>query len=331
MELALAARPARIIALVDQSSSMSAALIWDPGHSRWQEAAAGVEHLANEAASRGFELGLDGFPDGSLDYFEDCHDECCADPACMMSQYARCTALSIRCDRNCTVDLPPIIPLAEADVSGPQMIDYMSLAYLPGIYTHTPLVEQLGYYLEDRSAEMPGFYAGDGRSFLVLITDGEDSCFDTSETPDIPAIVAELARLASALVDTRGIRLVPIGIGENTGNMADELDAIAAHGGTGYTSFFPVDQDGQLEAVLSVIAESFTSCVFDADPPDGIADPETVRIELGGVEQAFDPGCADGWRWAADSTPEAPRIELCGAACQAVKGGQVELSGRSGC
>ena len=39
----------------------------------------------------------------------------------------RCISLMVTCNRGCDVDLPPIVPLDRASISGPLIIDYMNL------------------------------------------------------------------------------------------------------------------------------------------------------------------------------------------------------------
>jgi hypothetical protein len=241
----------RIIFLLDQSISMADDVSWTTGHTCWDEVHDELEYLFNNLGDGSFYFGLDAFPDGTLEYFEACHDECCADPACFAQNMVYCISLASMCTRGCSVDLPPIVSLSEKSTSGPEIISYMNLSYLPGTFTSTPLVAQMQYYNQDLSEDMPGFYSGDGNSYLVVISDGEDTCDESSE--NIPAIVAELSGITSSINTNYGIKTIAVGFSDTSGNTADELNAIAANGGTEYTTFFPITESGSLRTALNTI------------------------------------------------------------------------------
>lgn len=237
----------RVIFLLDQSSSMTDDLPWNIGNTHWDEVSNEFEYFFNNLEDGNLYFGLDAFPDGTLEYFENCYD-----PDCFTTipPTLKCMALASICNRGCSVDLPPIISLSDKSISGPEILLYMSLDYLPGQYTNTPLVEQMRYYNQDLSADMPYFYSGDGNSYLVIISDGEDTCEDTSETPDYPAIIDELASVTSSIYTNYGIKSIAIGFSDTSSNLASELNAIAANGGTGHTTFFPITESGGLRSAL---------------------------------------------------------------------------------
>ena len=323
-------QPVRVMFLLDQSSSMREAIPWLPGRSRWEEATDGLTHLVEDTRIRDSFLGLDAFPDGTIEYFEGCWDECCSDPVCFATQLMRCMNLSARCDRGCDVDLPPIVPLDRAFVSGTAIIEYMSHDFLPGAFASTPLVEQMHYYLEDHRTTMVDFYSGDDLSYLVTISDGDDTCYGDPEDPEmVDAIVAELGRVADELVDTWHIRSFAIGFGDTSGDMARELNAIASNGGTEFTEFFSVDEAGELRGALDSISASIMSCVYDVSDHDAVADPDEVNFYFDSELVGYDATCSNGWRWTDASHLQ---VEFCGASCARLREGEVaDVEGRFGC
>jgi hypothetical protein len=276
-----------------------------------------------------FSFGLDPFPDGDLEYLERCHDECCQDPVCIMSQPARCMNMSMGCGRGCAVDLPPFVPLGTPSVAAAPIIDYVNLEWVPTTFGMTPIVEQLRYYLTDRSAEMPDFYANDGTAYLVVISDGADTCEDGAEDPDVAMIVANLTDVTSRLVSERGIRTIAIGFGDTSGDMARQLNAIAAAGGSDFRSFFSITTDGGLAEAFARISTAIISCEYAIDDVDATADPEAVNFYFDSEPIGYDPTCAAGWRWTDENRD---RVEFCGAQCEMLKSGEVsEVEARFGC
>jgi hypothetical protein len=324
-EFEIAMEPVRVMILLDESSSMGSALPWLPGSDHWDEATAGLQHLLEDRVSRNFYFGLDAFPDGTTTYFEGCYLPCCP-LTCPFNP--TCLGLMVSCNRGCSVDLPPIVTMDRAALSGPQIIDYMGLTYLPGTFTSTPLLRQMQYYQADHSAEMADFYSGDGKSYLVVVSDGEDTC-DVSEGTDIDAYIAQLGTVTADVLATRGIRSFAIGFGDTSGTMAEELNAIASNGGTPFTEFFPITADGALVAALDAISSEIVSCVYDIEEPDATADPDSVNFYFDGVVVGYDDACVNGWRWT-DATHL--QVEFCGATCDQLSTGVVErIEARFGC
>ncbi|MBN2353820.1 MAG: hypothetical protein JXD23_14700, partial [Spirochaetales bacterium] len=243
---------ARFLILLDQSPSMNDDVGWAAGRSKWEEARDEIEYFIGRLAGTNHAVGLDAYPDGDLPYLERCHDDCCADPACLANNIVRCANLAITCGRGCSVDLAPIVPPADAEASGTGIADYLELAWLPCTFGSTPLVKQLQYYDRDLSAVMPDFYVHDGKSYLIIIADSGDTCEDP-DFPDAPAVVAALSAAAAGLYGDYGIRCVVIAfLGPGAAGAAG-LNAIAANGGTKFTTFFPVTESGALRTALEEI------------------------------------------------------------------------------
>jgi hypothetical protein len=327
-EFDISMQPVRVMFLLDQSSSMVESA-WG-GHSHWTELTAGLTALLTDPRNEDFYFGLDPFPDADMDYLVRCHDECCQDPLCFARQMRRCMTMSLGCARQCATDLPPWVPLARAPESGPRIIEYVNLDVVPESFGMTPIVDQMRYYLADHSADMPDFYSNDGNSYLVIVSDGDDTCEGDREDPEnVSLIVSELTSVTSDIVDTWGIRSFAIGFGDTSGDMARELDAIAANGGTEFTTFFPVTEDGALQAAFDTIASSLVSCFYEIDEPDATADPNQVNFYFDGEVVGYDVTCANGWRWTDDSHQE---VEFCGTACtRLMEGGVTTIEARFGC
>ena len=151
---------------------------------------------------------------------------------------------------------------------------------------------------------------------------------------DIDAIVASLETVTASIFATYNIRAFAVGFGDTGGTMARELNAIAANGGTGHTTFFEVDSPGDLVAHFDTIASEIVSCVYAIEEPSATADPEEVNFyfELtSGTEEVIgmDAGCTNGWRWT-DGTHT--MVEFCGPQCDRLRAGEVEnIAARFGC
>jgi hypothetical protein len=319
--------------LLDQSSSMGTGIDWGQT-SHWKEAAAGLEHLLNDERNRGFFFGLDPFPDATLEYLERCNDPCCMDPLCLLTpaNALRCLNLTASCGRACTTDLPPIVPLGRTPESGPEIIQYMNYSFLPDSNGLTPLIDQLRYYLEDRRHEMPEFYSGDGSSYLLIVSDGAESCQTTGAEGEAEAIAQEIGDVTAQILERHGVMSFAIGFGDTTGTMADQLNAIAENGGTLFQSFFPVSEEGALQEAFDKIAATIVSCVYDIGEPSAAADPDRVNFFFDGQPVGHDPTCMDGWNWTAESTPERPQVEFCGPSCERLMDGLVsQIGAEFGC
>ncbi|MEZ4265957.1 MAG: vWA domain-containing protein [Myxococcota bacterium] len=100
------------------------------------------------------------------------------------------------------------------------------------------------------AAENFGGYGG----ALVLLSDGENACGSNDWSDGSGA--AEAAR---ALYADFGVRTFVIGFGY-TGN-EQQLDAIAAEGGTGMTTFVKTGDEKALANALGAVVEDFKSCL----------------------------------------------------------------------
>jgi hypothetical protein len=217
------------------------------------------------------------------------------------------------CDRACAVDLDPIVPLAASETSSPQILDYLGYEFLPCAFTSTPLLAQLEWYRDVGPTALSGFFdTAGGTSVLLVISGEEDVCDADEENPDIPALVAALAAATGDLYDEHQIMSFAAGFGDTAGNMADELNAIAANGGTTFSEFWPLDDATDVGDALEQVFDEVASCVFNVESEEATAEPELVNVYLDTELVPYDDECVDGWRWV-DLSYE--QIELCGMNC----------------
>ena len=96
------------------------------------------------------------------------------------------------------------------------------------------------------------------------------------------------------------------------------------HGGTEFTDYLIAEDEASLEAALNSIANTVYSCVFDIDEPDASANPDLVNFYFEGEIVYYVDDCSqgDGWTWHND---EHTKVEFCGAACDMLKDGLVDV------
>jgi hypothetical protein len=156
---------------------------------------------------------------------------------------------------------------------------------------------------------------------VLLVTDGAPNC-----APAPPAVCECTAGSALcnpehcldhgavdavAALAADGLRTYVIGF--NTSEWTNILNQMAAAGGTGHDTYFPVEDGPALEAALAEITGTLLSCSYELD--EAPYDIQYVRVVVDGVEvehESRDP--ARGWRLQGDTT-----IELVGDACDALR------------
>ena len=196
----------------------------------------------------------------------------------------------------------------------------------------TPLYLAMERYLD--ASHAPLFMSEDGRPFLVIVSDGKDTC-----DPDGPdetgredgASVFQLGDLSESLRDEMGISTIVIGFGD--GVDPDQLNAVAKQGGTEFTSYLVAQDADELETAFNEIAWSVIGCEYSL----GEYDPQTIDLEkvnflFDGKKVEQDAGCKTeqvGWTWAND---EKSAVEFCTAACNMLKNHEVnDISAVIGC
>jgi hypothetical protein len=120
-----------------------------------------------------------------------------------------------------------------------------------------------------------------------------------------------------------GIGTIVIGFGD--GANPDQLNAIAAAGGTVFDTYIDAQDGDALDAALNDIASTVVvSCLFKLNNYD----PETVNTDrvnvlFDGTPVPRDNGCAkgEGWTWADD---ERTTIQFCEGACTQIENDSVD-------
>jgi len=214
---------------------------------------------------------------------------------------------------DCQVDAPIIVdcgPDTESAIHG-------ALAGMSTIVS-TPLYEALHNFLDPDYA--PGCTESEYAEYILLVADGEDSCSSVT--------AGDFAELTQELV-LSGIKVIVVGF--NVVWDAEQLNAIAANGGTAFTTYLDADDEPSLDAALAAIAVSIDSCFFFIDSAAASAHPELVNCYFDGALLYMDEDCSSGsgWRWADE---EHTQIEFCPDSCALLGAGEVdEITATYGC
>jgi hypothetical protein len=213
----------------------------------------------------------------------------------------------------CYVDAPVVIDC------GPDTETAIADA-LEGMTTvsMTPLYDALNNFTDPDYA--PGCTATPYNKYILLIADGEDSCSSPS--------VSDFVSLTSLLVEL-DIKVIVVGF--NVVYVAETLNAIAANGGTTFTTYLNASDEPTLTAALATIGTSIIDCVFTIDEPDASANPDLVNFYFDGELLYMDEDCSSGsgWRWVND---EHTQVEFCADSCQEIKDDLVDtITATFGC
>jgi hypothetical protein len=287
----IAVKPTRLMILEDMSFSMNDTTVADPVNWSWARPA--LEYLINQWGYSQFEFGFDIFPDLS--------------------------------GGMCNVKNPVIADCAPGTEQ--KILTWVANHEPNG--GATPLYCAMNKLLDP--AYVTRFGAPDATSYMIAITDGSDNCGDgccTGLTQKCIATAQEFAALTQKIV-AAGIRVFTIGFG--TGVSAQELNAIAKNGGTGFNTYFNAEDQAGLQDIFDTIAQSVVSCVYDIDSPSAQSDPDKVNFYFDDVVVPYDEDCAQGvgWTWT-DDTHTA--VEFCDQACEQLQGGGVsDISAKFGC
>lgn len=190
----------------------------------------------------------------------------------------------------------------------------------------TPLLAAMKKFLT--TANAPRFLSQDATSYLIIVSDGDDTC--AGGFFQMGATAAQLSSAASSLLKQRGVRTFVIGFGD--GASPTKLNAIAAAGGTGIKQFINAMDRQELTDALNQIGSSVVSCVYDlGGQSNASADPDKANFYFDDEVIGRDDGCAhgSGWQWANGAKT---RVEFCKNACERLQAGQVDnISVTFGC
>jgi hypothetical protein len=212
---------------------------------------------------------------------------------------------------------------SDAAIENAQTIIDLMVQY--GTERTTPLFMALENYTDATHA--PIFFNPDARRFLIVVSDGMDSCGnDTGRN----ITNQQLSDLTTQIVDEQGLGVFVIGFG--SGADPDQLNAIASVGNTEFTEYLDAQDAASLEEALNTVAESVVGCVFElGDYDPDVVDTNTVNFYFDGVGIPQDPDCAQnmGWTWLDDARTQ---VEFCEDACEWLRSGDVDtISAEAGC
>lgn len=217
--------------------------------------------------------------------------------------YPKITATPYKDTGACDVDPGVEVEIAPMNAAG-------VLAGIPaadfGVLGGTPIESGLKEAYTYLNALGPG-----NQRFVLLIADGE-----ISKTCPGEVILEAIGLVAGA--EQAGIYTYVVGIDVDP-SISDQLSALAEAGGKvnpdGPEPFYQTTNQIELQAAIQEIVDDTLSCVIDVDPEP--SEPALFEVWIGKDQVPAATDCAkdDGWVW---TKPHA-QIELCGAACVALK------------
>ncbi|MET0339968.1 MAG: vWA domain-containing protein [Polyangiales bacterium] len=154
--------------------------------------------------------------------------------------------------------------------------------------------------------------------FVLLVTDGDPNCSSSwipnngSGQSDPEARQQTIAAIQA--LNNDGVRTYVVGYQTAGTGFSQQLDMMAAAGGTGAKTHRSVDSGSDLQIAIEEIASRAVSCSYKLDK--AVSDPSYVLVQVKGKTRAYGNG-ADGWALG----PDMQTITLTGAACDAVQDG----------
>lgn len=149
--------------------------------------------------------------------------------------------------------------------------------------------------------------------YVLLVTDGDPNCagppaFDGSD----PLARRQTLDAVEALTAAQ-IKTYVVGIQTAGTSFVDQLDEMAALGGTGETAHRSVESGADLAKTFQEIVDRAVSCSFKLEA--SMVDPSYVLIQTAGQPRAFQN--QNGWTLGSDMKT----VTLTGAACESVRSG----------
>lgn len=282
--------PARLMILQDISGSMTSQTgIFGTGPTRWVAAKAALKSVLNNPTNSKIQFGFDVFPN----------------------------------DGYCGVAGSVVVDTAVG--TSAQIINQLGMLSPSG---NTPLciavrnfdgIVSMGYANK--------FHAPGADKYLLIVSDGEDTCGGTmcgsgsSNALALSAVVAELLLY--------GVKTYVIGFGLGPGSL--QLTAMAMAGGTGSMTYIDVSNQTQLQNAMNNISGYLGKCVYDLKNVDATADPDKVNFYFDGELVPYSPNCNSGYGWDWRG-PDHKSVEFCKKACDKLRDDQVnKISATFGC
>ena len=260
-------------------------------------------------------------------------------------------------DNTCGVQSLPSVPVSKLDATQIAALKQALMQTTPS--GGTPLVgaTTLAYaYLHQEAGMAPGCVepcGAHGNRYVVLITDGTDSCPMPSRAQDAAACTAAgsctnyLVKTAAPNAAQANIKTYVIGA-PGSEPARGYLSELAFVGGTaknaGKCNHDPTAQTGDchfdmtsspdfagaLASALGSISGAALGCEFAVPSAGGQVDKGSVNVQYRGAKgeavcfKYDDRACetsADGWQFAkrADGTDDLSRVVICGKACDSVR------------
>ena len=154
--------------------------------------------------------------------------------------------------------------------------------------------------------------------YVLLVTDGDPNCSSTWWSgggfgqPDAEA--RQQTIMAIRALTELGVRTYVVGYQTEGTGFAQQLDMMAAAGGTGERTHRSVESGDDLVSAFEEIASRAVSCSYKLEKP--VADASYVLVQVKGKTRAVD-NTSDGWKLG----PDMQTITLTGAACDDVQAG----------
>ena len=154
--------------------------------------------------------------------------------------------------------------------------------------------------------------------YVLLVTDGDPNCSSSWSSgggfgqPDPEARQQTITAIRS-LTDL-GVRTYVVGYQTAGSGFEQQLDMMAAAGGTGERTHRSVESGDDLVSAFDEIASRAVSCSYKLEQP--VSDASYVLVQAKGKTRAVG-NTSDGWTLG----PDMQTITLTGAACDAVQAG----------
>ncbi len=147
-------------------------------------------------------------------------------------------------------------------------------------YVKTPLVGIFDYFVSGYPTDGP-VKDHSYPSYIVLISDGEDSCYNPVRPK---AAVGPLGDRVRTLVDDWGVKTFAIGFNLDSGQ--DQLDAVSMNGGTGRASYIPASDIDSLKSALASVLDTINPRSCEGEDP--LREPDCAAVSQTDAD-------GDGW------------------------------------